>query len=184
MKRIFDIIICSIGLALLAPLMLILALLIMLDSRGGPLFLQPRAGLAGKPFLIYKFRTMVPDAESKGPLLAVRGDPRVTRLGQLLRRWSLDELPQLINIIKGDMSLVGPRPEVLPIVKEYTHWQRRVLSVRPGLTGFPQVMGRDDLPIATKLRLDNYYVRHQSFCFDIWIMWRTVVIVLTGRGAF
>jgi len=169
---------------ILLPLLMLISLVISIESKGGVLFLQERAGKDGIPFRILKFRTMIPDAEKKGPLLATRGDPRVTRVGRVLRRWSLDELPQLFNIIKGDMSLVGPRPELLPIVKEYTVWQRKVLSIKPGLTGFSQVMGRDDLPIPTKLRLDNYYAKHASFCFDIWVIWRTAVIVLSGRGAF
>lgn len=184
MKSLFDIIICLVAFILLAPVFLLIAVFIAIESKGGVFFLQDRAGIGGRPFKIFKFRTMIPDAENKGPMLAVRGDPRVTGVGSFLRRWSLDELPQLFNIIKGDMSLVGPRPEILPIVNGYTPWQRKVLDVKPGLTGFSQAMGRDDLPIETKLRLDNYYIRHQSFCFDIWIIWKTIIIVLTGRGAF
>ncbi|MCU0607258.1 MAG: sugar transferase [Candidatus Edwardsbacteria bacterium] len=184
MKRLFDILASSLALVLLAPVMLLTAALIVLGSRGGALFLQQRAGRDGRPFAIYKFRTMVPGAESKGPLLAVRGDPRVTGIGRFLRRWSLDELPQLVNILKGEMSVVGPRPEVLPIVAGYTAFQRRALAVRPGLTGLPQVMGRDDLAIDTKLRLDVYYASRRRFCFDLWIIARTVRVVLTGRGAF
>jgi len=184
MKRIFDIITSIISIILLTPFALLIALIIALESHGGVFFTQDRGGINGGAFKIFKFRTMIPGAENKGPLLAVRGDSRVTRFGRLLRRWSLDELPQLFNIIKGDMSLVGPRPEILPIVKNYTEWQRKVLLVKPGLSGFSQVMGRDDLSIETKLRLDIYYIRHHSFCFDMWIIWKTVVIVLTGKGAF
>lgn len=184
MKRIFDIIISLISVIILIPLALLLMLIIALESHGGVFFSQDRAGINGGTFKIFKFRTMVQGAESKGPLLAVKGDSRVTRLGRILRRWSLDELPQLFNILRGDMSLVGPRPEIIPIVTGYTLWQRKVLQVKPGLTGFSQVLGRDELPLETKLRLDNYYVRHQNFCFDLWIIWRTVIIVLTGRGAF
>ena len=184
MKRSFDIIISCGALVVLLSVMALVALAIIIDSRGGALFLQERTGLNGKPFKIFKFRTMVPNAENKGPLLAVRNDPRVTGVGKFLRRWSLDELPQLINIIKGDMSLIGPRPEIPALAAEWSPWQRRVLKVRPGLSGFAQIMGRDDLPIDTKLRLDSYYIRRMSFCFDLWIIWRTLVIVLTGRGAF
>ncbi|MBI4727346.1 sugar transferase [candidate division TA06 bacterium] len=184
MKRLFDIMASCGALIFLLPLMALVALAIIIDSRGGALFLQERTGLNGKPFKIFKFRTMVPNVENKGPLLAVRNDLRVTRVGKFLRRWSLDELPQLFNIIKGDMSLIGPRPEIPALEAEWSLWQRKVLQVRPGLSGFAQIMGRDDLPIDTKLRLDSYYIRHMSFCFDLWIIWRTLVIVLTGRGAF
>ncbi len=184
MKRCFDIIAASTALLLALPLLLLVALAIALESRGGVFFLQDRIGQGGKPFKIFKFRTMVPNAENKGPLLAVRNDPRVTGAGKFLRRWSLDEIPQLLNILKGEMSLVGPRPEIPPLVADYSPWQRRVLSVKPGLTGFPQVMGRDDLALETKLRLDNYYTGHSSFCFDLWIIWRTAVTVITGKGAF
>ncbi len=184
MKRLFDIITCLLAVILLMPLALLIAAAIAFESQGGVFFLQDRAGINGKVFKIFKFRTMIPDAEDKGPLLAVRGDPRVTRLGRLLRRWSLDELPQLFNILRGEMSLVGPRPEIIPIVKGYSRWQRKALQVKPGLTGISQVMGRDDLSMETKLRLDIYYIRHQRFCFDMWIIWKTGVIVLTGKGAF
>jgi lipopolysaccharide/colanic/teichoic acid biosynthesis glycosyltransferase len=184
MKRCFDIVAAGSALVLLLPLLLLVSLVIILDSRGGAFFLQDRIGKDGKPFKIFKFRTMVPNAENKGPLLAVRDDPRVTGAGRFLRRWSLDELPQLFNIIRGEMSLIGPRPEIPPLVAEWTPWQRRILAVRPGLSGFAQIMGRGDLEIDVKLRLDSYYVKHRSFCFDLWIIWRTLVIVLTGRGAF
>jgi len=184
MKRAFDIIAAALALILASPLLLLVALSIATGSRGGVLFLQDRVGKDGRVFKIFKFRTMVPDAEHKGPLLAVRGDPRVTGVGRFLRRWSLDELPQLWNIIKGDMSLIGPRPEIPALAAEWTPWQRRVLAVRPGLSGFSQVMGRDDLSIETKLRLDNHYIRRRSFCFDLWIIWRTVATVINGKGAF
>ncbi|HTY08669.1 MAG TPA: sugar transferase [Candidatus Edwardsbacteria bacterium] len=184
LKRAFDICCSLLALIILSPVLLLTALAIVLDSRGGALFLQRRVGRGGRVFDIYKFRTMVPDAEHKGPLLAVRDDPRVTRVGKFLRRWSMDELPQLVNILKGDMSVVGPRPELPPIVATYTPFQRRALDARPGLTGLPQVMGRDDLAIETKLRLDVYYVGHRSFCLDLWLIMKTAVEVLTGRGAF
>lgn len=184
MKRCFDILAAGTALALLSPLMLLTALAVVLDSRGGVLFLQDRVGLGGRNFKIFKFRTMVKNAEKKGPLLTERDDPRVTGAGRFLRRWSLDELPQLYNILRGEMSIIGPRPEVPPLVAEYTPWQRKVLAVRPGLSGLSQIVGRGDLEIDRKLRLDNYYVRHQSLCFDLWIIWKTLVIVSTGKGAF
>ncbi|MDP2808422.1 MAG: sugar transferase [bacterium] len=184
MKRILDITFSLAALLALLPLMALVALAIMIDSRGGALFLQERTGLNGRTFKIFKFRTMIPNAENKGPLLAVRGDPRVTRLGKFLRRWSLDELPQLFNILKGEMSLVGPRPEIPPLVATYSGWQRQVLAVKPGLTGFAQVLGRDDIEMDTKLRLDAYYVRHRSFCLDLWVILKTVSVVINGKGAF
>lgn len=184
MKRCFDIAAAGAALVLLLPLLALVSLVIVIGSRGGAFFLQDRIGRGGKPFKIFKFRTMVQDAENKGPLLAVRNDPRVTNVGKYLRRWSLDELPQLLNILRGDMSLIGPRPEIPPLVAEWSPWQRRILAVRPGLSGFAQIMGRGDLEIDVKLRLDSYYVKHMGFCFDLWIIWRTLAIVLTGRGAF
>ncbi len=164
--------------------MVIAAAAVIIDSGFPAVFLQVRVGRNGKTFRIYKFRTMVPDAASQGPLLAVRGDPRVTRTGRFLRRWSLDELPQIFNVIKGEMSLVGPRPELPQLVATYTPWQRQVLKALPGVTGFSQVHGRDDLPMDTKLRLDIYYLRHRSLAMDMWIIWRTVFELVSGRGAF
>lgn len=184
MKRVFDIIICFIMLPFLLPLLLAAGLAVMLDSGTPVLFMQERAGRDGILFRIFKFRTMVREAESKGPLLAERGDPRVTRVGRFLRRWSLDELPQLFNVLKGDMSLVGPRPELPQLVAGYSPWQRRVLEALPGITGFSQVHGRDDLSMETKLRFDVYYVRHRSLAMDLWILWRTLFELVSGRGAF
>jgi len=184
MKRLFDIILCLVILPLLLPVMLVVGLAVWLDSGRPIFFLQQRVGREGRIFRIIKFRTMIPQADKKGPLLAVPGDPRVTRIGRFLRRWSLDELPQVFNVLRGDMSLVGPRPELPPLVAGYTPWQRQVLQVRPGITGFSQVHGRDDLPMDKKLRLDIYYIRHRSFCLDLWILWRTLFEVVGGRGAF
>lgn len=184
MKRLFDIIICFVILLFLWPLMLIIGLSVWLDSGWPIFFLQERVGRGGGIFRIIKFRTMVPGADKKGPLLAVPGDPRVTRVGRFLRRWSLDELPQVFNVLGGSMSLVGPRPELPQLVADYSPWQRQVLSVAPGITGFSQIHGRDELPMDKKLRLDVYYIRHRSFCLDLWILWRTLFEVVSGRGAF
>jgi len=183
-KRYFDIIICLVLLPLLAPVFLACGAAVALGSKGPIFFLQNRVGRGGKLFRIIKFRTMVPGAQDKGPLLAERGDPRVTKVGRFLRRWSLDELPQIFNVIKGEMSLVGPRPELPQLVAGYSPWQRQVLSVLPGITGFSQVHGRDDLPMDTKLRLDAYYVRHGGLVMDAWILWRTFFELVSGRGAF
>lgn len=184
MNRPCDIILAALAIVISLPAMVLLAVVIVLDSRGPVIFMQDRVGRNGRLFKIYKFRTMVPDAESKGPLLAVKGDHRVTRAGGFLRRWSLDEIPQVFNIIKGDMAVVGPRPEIPPLVKTYSAWQNKVLSVKPGLTGFSQVMGRDELDMDQKIRLDIYYIRRRTFCFDLWILFRTIITVISGKGAF
>jgi lipopolysaccharide/colanic/teichoic acid biosynthesis glycosyltransferase len=184
MKRLFDIIICFTVLPFILPLMAAAAAAVIIDSGFPAIFLQDRVGRNDRVFRIYKFRTMIPDAERKGPLLAERGDPRVTRVGRFLRRWSLDELPQIFNVLRGDMSLVGPRPELPQLVASYNHWQRQVLQGLPGVTGFSQIHGRDDLSMDTKLRLDIYYLRHRSLGLDIWIIWRTAFELVSGRGAF
>lgn len=184
MKRIFDIITVVSLLPFLLPAMMAVSVAVVANSGWPVFFRQERVGRDGRIFRIYKFRTMVPDAENKGPLLAIREDPRVTRVGRFLRRWSLDELPQIFNVLRGDMSLVGPRPELPQLVATYSPWQRQVLKAMPGVTGFSQVHGRDDLAIDTKLRLDVYYTRHRSLAMDMWIIWRTAFELVSGRGAF
>jgi lipopolysaccharide/colanic/teichoic acid biosynthesis glycosyltransferase len=180
------------GLILLAPLLVLVGLLVRLESRGPILFRQPRMGLKGRAFLCLKFRTMVPDAEQRlrdlearnesagGVLFKIKDDPRVTALGRFLRRTSLDELPQLVNVLRGEMSLVGPRP-VLPWEAEMfgEQYQRR-FAVRPGLTGLWQVSGRSRLTMGKALELDVEYVARRSFAFDLLILIRTVPAVLRG----
>lgn len=183
-QRIIDGIASVLGLIILAIPMGIIAILIKLDSKGPVIFKHERVGKDGKIFLIYKFRTMVKDAPKIGPPLTEKNDPRITRIGKTLRRTSLDELPELINVLKGEMSLVGPRPEIPSIVKDYTAWQRKVLRVRPGITGFSQIHGRAERQIPSKLRLDNYYIKHQSLKLDLWIMVKTISVFLTGKGAY
>jgi lipopolysaccharide/colanic/teichoic acid biosynthesis glycosyltransferase len=139
-------------------------------------------GRAGRPFQIIKLRTMVPNAHRIGPPLTQDRDPRITRVGSVLRRWSLDELPQLVNVLAGHMSLVGPRPELVSIVETYTPQQREVFIVRPGMTGWAQVNGRDDLPIPAKLQLDREYISRRSTRLDLEIMARTAGVVVSGRG--
>lgn len=169
---------------LLAPLMIAVAIAIRQESPGPALFRQLRMGRGGKPFVIYKFRSMVADAPNRGPVLTARNDPRITRLGALLRRTSVDEFPQLWNVVKGDMSFIGPRPEVPSIVE--TEWspsdRALVLSVRPGLSGWAQIHGRDDLSIPVKLRYDREYAERVSLGLDLTILWRTPWILLTGQG--
>lgn len=169
-------------LCILAPLMCCIAILIRLDSPGAAMFKQTRIGKNEVPFQIYKFRTMVNNASQVGPLLTQDNDPRVTRLGKFLRRSSLDEIPQLFNILKGEMSFLGPRPEVPAYVKEYTQTQRGVFAVRPGISGWAQVNGRDELDIPTKLKLDLEYVDKVSFFLDLKILLLTIPAVLSSRG--
>lgn len=145
------------------------------------MFFQTRVGLDGRPFRLWKFRTMVQGAE-RGPLLTAMNDSRITRLGRFLRRWSLDELPQLVNILKGDMSFVGPRPEVPPLVAEWRPHERRILTVRPGLTGWAQIHGRDALSIPQKIQLDLAYVDEGNWLRDLTILARTLGVVVAGIG--
>jgi lipopolysaccharide/colanic/teichoic acid biosynthesis glycosyltransferase len=192
-KRALDVGIAGLALVVLAPLMIGLALAITLGSRGAPLFRQRRVGRFGRQFWMWKFRTMVLDAEQRRAELLVQSrerewlhvdhDPRITRIGRLLRRTSLDELPQLLNILLGDMSLVGPRP--LPPVENdrLPDWSVGRLEVRPGLTGLWQVRGRTQLDFPSMLQLDCQYVRALSWWTDLKILALTVPAVLTGRGA-
>ncbi len=184
LKRAADVVFALLLGLLLLPLLIVVAIAIRLESQGPAIFRQVRMGRGDKPFTIYKFRSMVANAPKLGPELTERNDPRITRLGALLRRTSVDEFPQLWNILKGDMSFIGPRPEVPSIVE--TDWtaddRERVLSVRPGLTGWAQIHGRDDLDIPTKLRYDREYAERVSLALDLTILWRTPWILLTGQG--
>jgi lipopolysaccharide/colanic/teichoic acid biosynthesis glycosyltransferase len=179
-KRLLDVLVALGALAILWPLFLVVAVLIRLDSKGPALFLQDRVGLQGVVFQVYKFRSMRTDLA--GPELTQVGDPRITRLGRFLRRTSIDELPQLLNVLKGDMSLIGPRPEVPSIVATYPPEWRPVFDVRPGLTGWAQIHGRDDLDIPTKLGYDLDYVGHLCLSRDWTIFWRTFPVLLGGAG--
>lgn len=195
-KRVFDLVASFILLVLLSPIILIIALLILLTS-GWPIFyVSERVGQYGREkALLFKFRTMVRNADEQkekllqeshrkdGPLFKLKNDPRVTPLGRFLRRWSIDELPQLVNVFAGHLSLVGPRPHLPAEVQNYQSWHRRVLSVRPGVTGLAQISGRSDLPFDEEVRLDLRYIEEWSFTFDLWILWRTVFVVLFGKGA-
>ena len=184
LKRIFDIIFSLIFLILTFPLFLVIAILIKLTSKGPVFYKQLRAGRNGKPFYIYKFRTMVKDADKMGPLITDKKDRRITPIGKFLRRFSIDEFPQFINVLKGDMSIVGPRPEVVEIVKKYKAWQRKVLSVKPGITGLAQISGRQELDIPTKLKIDLYYINNYSFLLDMEIIFKTIIYIFKGEGAY
>jgi len=185
MKRALDLTIALPGSVLTAPVILLLALAIRLESPGHPIYRQTRAGKGGREFSIYKLRTMVRGAEFTGAGLAIQeGDDRITRIGAVLRRYSLDELPNLWNVLRGEMSIVGPRP-TLPIqVEQYTDRQRGRLAVKPGLTGWAQVNGRASLPWPERIELDLWYVHHQSVALDLKIIARTVGSVLTGHGLY
>lgn len=175
---------CFACLMLLAflPLLLLVALLIKRDSPGPALFLQERVGRHGVTFQIYKFRTMVANASDIGPVLTQANDSRITPLGRFLRRSSIDELPQLLNILKGEMSFIGPRPEVPSIVETYTEQQRGVFAVRPGLSGWAQIHGRDELEIPVKLNYDLEYVQKVSLALDFKIFLLTFPTLLSKRG--
>ncbi|MBW2274165.1 MAG: sugar transferase [Deltaproteobacteria bacterium] len=183
-KRVLDLLGASLALAVSAPLLLACALRIRLESPGAAIFCQTRIGEAGRPFTMYKLRTMPADAAPYAKAPVANDDPRVTPFGLWLRRTSIDELPQLVNVIKGNMSLVGPRPEMPFIVDEYDEWQRRRLSVKPGVTGLWQILGRKDLPMQENLQYDFYYIRNRSLLLDLSILVRTFGVVLTKKGAF
>ncbi|MDO5492517.1 MAG: sugar transferase [Nesterenkonia sp.] len=194
-KRLFDIAFSLTALTLLAPVLVVLALAVRLDSRGPALFRQERIGVHHSRFRMLKFRSMVVDAEARlseleqqsegnGVLFKMRRDPRITRIGGTLRRYSLDELPQFLNVLRGDMSIVGPRPPLAREVDAYDDWAHRRLLVRPGITGLWQVRGRSDLSWEDSVRLDLYYVENWSLWTDIGIVLRTVRAVSSGSGAY
>ena len=184
-KRALDVAVAGTLLALTTPVLGVAAALIRLESRGHPIYRQRRVGLDGVPFELYKLRTMVSGAETMGAGLALsEGDSRITRLGRLLRRTSIDELPNLVNVLRGEMSVVGPRPTVQVQVDRYTERQRGRLFVKPGLTGWAQVQGRASLPWSERIELDLWYVEHESLGLDLRILWRTVRIVLGGDGLY
>jgi lipopolysaccharide/colanic/teichoic acid biosynthesis glycosyltransferase len=193
-KRAIDISAASFGLLLISPLLAMIALGIKLTSPGPVLFKQRRAGIGGKPFQIYKFRTMCVDAEAKkkelkaqseqdGPAFKIKADPRITKIGKLLRETSLDELPQLWNVVKGDMSLVGPRPLPVDESEECALWQRRRLDVTPGLTCIWQVKGRSRVTFDEWVRMDISYIRRRKLFHDVLILVQTIPAVLLRRGA-
>ena len=194
-KRIFDFILSLIGIAIMSPLFLIISIMIKCDTKGPVFFKQRRIGLNGKPLYIYKFRTMVTNAEE---LIAsftpeqkkeweenykLKDDPRITRVGKILRKTSLDELPQLINIIKGEMSIIGPRPVVEEELSWYGNDVDLVLSVKPGLTGWWAVNGRSEVPYPKRCDLELYYVKNASLALDVRILLGTLKVVFSQRGA-
>ena len=184
-KRALDVVVAALLLALTSPALAIAALLIRLETHGHPIYRQRRVGRDGEPFELYKLRTMVAGAETMGAGLALNeGDSRITRLGAILRRTSMDELPNLVNVLRGEMSIVGPRPTVQVQVDRYTERQRGRLSVLPGLTGWAQIQGRASLPWSERIELDLWYVENASLALDLKILWRTLAMVLGGHGLY
>jgi exopolysaccharide biosynthesis polyprenyl glycosylphosphotransferase len=195
-KRALDLVVAVCALLLLWPVMLITGVLIRLDSPGSAIFRQLRVGWHGRLFTMYKFRTMVVGAENNVDVILAQteegkhflrkdlSDPRITRVGRQLRRWSLDELPQLFNVLKGEMSIVGPRPDLPSLAQDYEPWQRKRFSVPPGITGWWQVTGRSDKPSTLYTEEDLYYIRNYSLLLDLQILFRTVGAVMRGKGAY
>lgn len=192
LKRVVDIVAAAVLLLLFSPIMAA-TWLVLMATGGKPIFRQVRLGYRGRPMVMYKFRSMYPDAdrrqhevanEKDGPIFKNRRDPRITRIGRFLRATSIDELPQLFNVLRGDMSLVGPRPPLPKEVAQYKPWQRRRLAVKPGLTCLWQVSGRSEIGFEDWVRMDLWYIRSQSLLVDLKLLVRTPWSVLSGRGAY
>jgi lipopolysaccharide/colanic/teichoic acid biosynthesis glycosyltransferase len=185
LSRALDVVLATVLLVVTAPVLALAAIAIRLESRGPVFYRQLRVGRDGEPFELWKLRTMVPGAESIGAgLYVLEGDPRITRTGRLLRRFSLDELPNLINVLKGDMAIVGPRPTVQEQVDRYTDRQRRRLEVKPGITGWAQINGRASLPWPERIELDVWYVENRSLRLDLRILLKTARMLATGHGLY
>ena len=193
-KRTIDIVASFTGLILLSPLILIVSMLIKLESKGEVIFKQKRVGLNGKEFYMYKFRSMVINAEElkeqlesqnemSGPMFKIKDDPRITKVGKFIRKTSIDELPQLINVIKGDMSLVGPRPSLPKEVEKFEQWMMERLEVKPGLTCIWQISGRNNIDFEDWMKLDIKYVRERSFKLDMKLILKTVLVLLGDKNA-
>jgi lipopolysaccharide/colanic/teichoic acid biosynthesis glycosyltransferase len=185
LSRALDVLLAASLLVLGSPLLLVAAVAIRLESPGSPFYRQTRVGRGGEPFELWKLRTMVTGAEHIGAGLAVNvGDPRITRVGAVLRRFSLDELPNLLNVLRGELAIVGPRPTVQVQVDQYTERQRRRLEVKPGITGWAQVNGRASLPWHERIELDVWYVDNRSLWLDMRILAKTARMLVTGHGLY
>jgi lipopolysaccharide/colanic/teichoic acid biosynthesis glycosyltransferase len=184
-SRALDVVLAALLLVVTAPLLALAALAIRLESRGPVFYRQRRVGRHGRPFELWKLRTMVPGAESMGAgVYVLEGDPRITRVGRLLRRFSFDELPNLVNVLRGEMAMVGPRPTVQEQVDRYTERQLRRLEVKPGITGWAQINGRTSLPWPERIELDVWYVEQRSLRLDLRILARTARMLASGRGLY
>ena len=185
MSRPLDAALAALLLAVTSPLLAVAAIAIKLESRGPVFYRQLRVGRGGAPFELWKLRTMVPGAERMGDgIYVIEGDPRITRVGRLLRRFSLDEIPNLVNVLQGDMAIVGPRPTVQEQVDRYTERQLRRLEVKPGITGWAQVCGRTSLPWPDRIELDVWYVENRSLWLDLRILAKTARMLATGHGLY
>lgn len=195
LKRAMDIFVSLAGIIFLSPLFAAITIIIKIDSKGPAIFSQIRVGQNGRHFLFYKFRSMRHGSERlkdslqylshmTGPVFKIKKDPRITKVGRFLRKSSMDELPQLLNILKGDMTLVGPRPSLPEEVKKYGKRELKRLNVKPGLTGLWQVSGRNDISFLEWIELDLYYIEHRSIVLDLKILVRTIPTVLSGKGAY
>lgn len=193
-KRTLDIIASTLGLIILSPILLVVAILIKLESRGPAIFSQKRIGLNKKEFKMYKFRSMVQNAEElkeklakenemSGPMFKMKNDPRVTKVGRFIRKTSIDELPQLINVLKGEMSLVGPRPSLPKEVSKFEPWMLKRLSVKPGLTCYWQVSGRNNIDFEDWMKLDLQYVNDRSFWLDLKLILKTATVLFGDKNA-
>jgi lipopolysaccharide/colanic/teichoic acid biosynthesis glycosyltransferase len=185
LRRVLDVTLAGVGLVLGSPILIAATIAIRIETPGSPIYRQRRVGKDGAPFDLLKLRTMVAGAEHIGARLAVNvGDPRITRVGALLRRFSLDELPNLVNVLRGEMSIVGPRPTIQAQVDQYTERQRRRLEVKPGITGWAQVNGRASLPWHERIELDIWYVEHRSLWLDLRILAKSARLILKGQGLY
>ena len=196
LKRFFDVVLSILALIVLSPLFIVIAVLVKLTSRGPIFFVQERVGYYGRSFMFFKFRSMYVDAEARkralmklnesgdGVIFKMKNDPRITPIGRFLRKSSMDELPQLLNVLLGDMSLVGPRPPLPSEVQQYTLEDRKRLNVKPGITCIWQVSGRSDIPFRQQVELDKEYIQSQSLWKDLLVLLRTVPAILSGRGAY
>ncbi|HUR87348.1 MAG TPA: sugar transferase [Solirubrobacteraceae bacterium] len=185
MRRAFDVVVAATLLALASPVLVLAIVAIRLETPGHPIYRQRRVGLDGREFDVLKLRTMVHGAEFVGAGMAVNvGDTRITRVGKILRRMSLDELPNLVNVLRGDMAIIGPRPTLPSQVAQYTDRERGRLAVRPGMTGWAQVNGRASLPWTERIELDLWYIEHRSLRLDLRILWRSARMVFGGDGLY
>jgi lipopolysaccharide/colanic/teichoic acid biosynthesis glycosyltransferase len=183
--RAIDLAVAGLALVVSSPVVVAAMVAIRLESRGSPIYRQRRIGRHGEPFEMLKLRTMVSGAEHVGAGLAVNyGDPRITRVGAVLRRFSIDELPNLVNVLRGEMSMVGPRPTIQAQVDQYTDRQRRRLEVKPGITGWAQINGRASLPWHERIELDVWYVDHRTLRLDLAILLKTVRLLVSGQGLY
>ncbi len=181
-KRFFDIVLSVLFLILSFPIFIISAIAIKIDSKGPVFFVQERSGLTGKSFKIYKFRGMVYNALEVGPELTQPNDPRITRVGKFLRRSSIDEIPQLINVLKGEMSLIGPRPEIISITSNFDSKQKEVFKFKPGITGYSQINGRQKLSPEQRVKIEIEYYSKSNFWSDLMIVTSTIKVILNNEG--